>query len=215
MTNGIREHQSSGLTLALQRQRERLQASARRISGMPVVITTTAEIDLTVSPEVAAFATGRFIILNWEFCEPDGLLLMNALCCHELAHIAISSLEKPDILDPSELAPVVSGPWRDWPAHQGPFLWHGHGAMFIRAVLHIAHRLNNQALPIVLPWAFNHWAYGLSAVEQYMKALGDECRAKDWLPLAEALSGPMPAKFERLWTADVLRSLKSVEFSKG
>jgi hypothetical protein len=197
------------MTEALQRHRERLQQASRRITGQPVCIVSAASVGLTVSPEVAALATGHHIILNREFGETDGQLLMTAFTAHELAHVVTANKpEHPDTVDSVTLSPVVSKSWREWPSHQGPFRWHGHDAQFIRTLCHVAHRMRGHGLPVVLPWAFHHRAYGLASLERYAKALGDECQSKDWLPLLEAMSGPMPEKFSKLWTADVLRSVK-------
>ena len=66
-----------------------------------------------------------------------------------------------------------------------------------------------------LDLAFCHESYGLSSAEEYAAALGDEREETSWLPLSEVLSRPMPAKFQKLWTDDVVRSLKVVPVSKG
>ena len=142
--------------------------------------------------------------------KPDGAaMVFDAVVLHELAHIVVSAVTA-EICphdDNESLRDLVRTPWREWKAHAGPALWTGHDSKFIRALCHLHHRMRSRGHWTSLSLAFNHEAYGLSAAEEYAEALGDECRSKDWLTLSEALGGPMPAKFQKLWLDDVVRSL--------
>ena len=144
---------------------------------------------------------------------PEGAaLVLDAIILHEAAHIvasAVTSAICPDA-DTEALRDLVQTPWREWQSHSGPFRWAGHDHKFIRALCHLHHRMQSRGHQVSLNLAFNHESYGLSSAERYAEALGGECERLNWKPLKEALGGPMPAEFQKLWQDDVVRSLSLV-----
>lgn len=76
--------------------------------------------------------------------------------------------------------------------------WSGHGLSWIRAVIHLICRAG------VSQWHVNFAdeGYGLSDRVEYIKALGDEPRRLESLPVAEILKQPAPAAFTELFERD-------------
>jgi hypothetical protein len=147
-----------------------------------------------------------------KFSSEDSAMVLDAVITHEAAHIVandVTSAVCPDV-DNQSLREVVQAPWWEWKAHSGPHKWAGHDFRFIRALCHLHHRMQSRGHWVSLNLAFNHEAYGLSPAEQYAEALGGECERLSWRPLREALGGPMPAEFQKLWQDDVVRSLSLV-----
>ena len=194
----------------LETHRQRLQAACRRISEIPVEILMADDAGLAVHAGVAALASGRFIVLSSEFDGRDADFEMNALVCHELAHLVSRPGPQENKINIEALKPVVAKPWRSWPAHRGQLLWAGHDYLFIRTLVHIAYRLSSQGFLVDREAAFSHKEYGLSSILNYTAALADEPSRLDWIPLAEVLETPPPESFQKLWTHDVVRSLKKV-----
>ncbi len=150
--------------------------------------------------------------------KPDGAaMVFDAIVLHEASHIATSAVtsEICPVDDSESLRDLVQVPWREWKSHSGAILWTGHDSKFIRALCHLHHRMESRGHWVSLDLAFSHTLYGLSSAEKYADSLDDECRSKDWLPLSEALSRPMPEKFVKLWQDDVVRSLGLFPVSKG
>jgi len=82
--------------------------------------------------------------------------------------------------------------------------WIQHGPWWIRACLHVAHRverLTGRRVPLSLCLHTDH--YGLSSPWQYSGALADEVEQLAHLPLAEVRQQPMPEQFLELWRADL------------
>ncbi|GEM_PF-1945227 len=192
----------------LETHRQRLQAACRRISEIPVEILMADDAGLSVHAGVAALASGRFMVLSSEFAGRDADFEMNALVCHELAHLVSRPGPQENKINIEALKPVVAKPWRSWPAHCGPLLWAGHDYRFIRTLVHIAYRLSSQGFLVDREASFSHRTYGLSSLSKYATALADEPSRLDWIPIAEVLATPMPQSFQKLWTHDVVRSLK-------
>lgn len=150
--------------------------------------------------------------------SPEGsAMLFDAIVLHELSHVVQSGItfEACPESDGEQLRQLVQMPWTDWKAHTGAAKWIGHDCRFIRTLCHVHHRMKSRGHCVSLNLAFSHTLYGLSSAEEYAAALGDECSAMSWLPLSEALARPMPAKFQKLWVADVLQSLKNCPVLKG
>jgi len=194
----------------LETHRQRLQAACRRISEIPVEILSSADAGLSVHDGVAALACGRFIVLATTLNGRDADFEMTALVCHELAHLVSRPGPQENKINIEALKPVVAKPWRSWPAHRGQLLWAGHDYLFIRTLVHIAYRLSSQGFLVDREAAFSHKEYGLSSILNYTAALADEPSRLDWIPLAEVLETPPPESFQKLWTHDVVRSLKKV-----
>jgi hypothetical protein len=135
--------------------------------------------------------------------------LFDSMVLHELAHVVelgiTAQLCPRD--DKENLHELVQTPWTEWAAHSGTVRWFGHDLRYIRALLHLHHRMESRGHRVCLPLAFCHESYGLSSITEYADALGDEPQRTSWLTLTEAMAGPMPKDFQKLWTADVLRSL--------
>jgi len=149
--------------------------------------------------------------------SPEGAaVVFDAIVLHELAHVVAGNItpEVCPVSDQESLRDLVATDCLEWPAHAGSLRWLGHEARFIRALCHLHYRLNSKRQWTSLSLSFSHKSYGLSSAERYLKALGDELQRYDWLTLQEVLNRPMPEAFSKLWTADVLRSVKSVRSRK-
>ena len=99
--------------------------------------------------------------------------------------------------DPGQLRRLISTSCQNWPTYAGKPKWVGHGVEFIRTMLHLWHRLENRGHVVSLVAAFNAEMYGLSTIEDYRDALGDEPGRCDWRPLREVLDEPAPDEFKR------------------
>lgn len=185
---------------ALQRHQERLERAVRTITGERIRIVSAASCGLSVSPDVAAFACGLTIVISRPI---DDVILLNSVVTHEAAHVAVGPKIEADL---QRLNPVVSTKWRSWAAHVGE-RWAGHEAPFVRALVHIAHRMAGMGFPSLPEWSLNHRAYNLSSLKRYRAALGDEPHKLSWVPLNEVLSRQAPESFSKLWANDVVRSI--------
>lgn len=134
----------------------------------------------------------------------------DAFVLHEAGHIladGVTAASCPEV-DCENIPEMVGDDWRTWPEHCGGHPWTGHDHRFIRALLHLHHRMESRGHVVYLPAAFQSAVYGLSPIENYRDALGMECQQNDWRPIQEALSGRVPAAFDRLWADDVVRSVR-------
>lgn len=144
-------------------------------------------------------------------------MLFDGIVLHELAHIVEMSItaQRCPAGDSEMLRELVQIPHTEWLEHSGPYRWAGHDCRFIRALCHIHHRMASRGHWVSLSLAFDHDAYGLSHIERYADELAGECQAKDWLPFNEVLALPMPEGFRKLWTDDVVRSVRAGNVKKG
>ncbi len=200
----------------------RIQRVMRKIIGRPgLVVCSESEMGLSLKPSGAwaAHLPGRIILADEVIDEP---VLLASVAVHECGHEALSpesvAVSEPDL---AGLQSLLGSPWRSWGLHQGE-LWAGHNLPWIRAVVHIQHRMRGHGLVVVPAAVADLRLYGLSPLASYTAALGDEPSRLDWVPLAEALARPAPVEFEELWAADVRRSLgvgsiegKSDEFERS
>lgn len=135
----------------------------------------------------------------------------DAIVLHEISHIveAGESAETAPNDDPAQLRELASTPWRTWPAYASLPKWAGHGARYIRTLLHLRHRLASRGHAVSLEMAFCSAAYGLSRIEDYRISLGDEPARNDWRRMADVLAEPVPEEFKNLWSDDVVRSFSA------
>lgn len=150
-------------------------------------------------------------------CSPWlAVQLFDSMVLHEIAHVVelgVTSQSCPPN-DQEQLRELVQTPWTEWAAHSGAVRWFGHDLRYIRTLLHLHHRMESRGHRVCLPLAFCHESYGLSSITEYADALGDEPQRTSWLTLADAMAGPMPEEFTKLWGRDVVASLKPL-VSKG
>jgi hypothetical protein len=180
----------------------------RRMFCRDVAIVFDDQAELVLSPEVVGIhsrclrAEGGTIVLRRGAVPEDsvGVLIVDGIVVHELAH-ELLSIEQPRQAT-AEVQATVQHSWRSWPVHRGA-TWAGHDATFIRALLHLIHRVQGHGVRVCLPVAFSHSAYGLSSLEQYQRALGEEPAMTDWLPLDAVLAREAPLKFQNLWSRDI------------
>ncbi len=215
-------------SLHLDERRAQSEALYTQILGEPLYVVFTSELRLEHRPTLHGFASAGVHSLVQE-CLPqryrgpspgvvisDGDLrrqdpataatLFDAAALHEVSHIAASGITR------AVCQRFHGGAHREQmmaAAPSEPLLWLHHGAAFLRALCHLAHRVQSRGHLVSLELAFSHEAYGLSPAVQYRMACGDECSATSWLSLREALGRPSPAEFQELWTSDVRESLKS------
>jgi len=212
-------------SLDIPERRNQTERFVRRMMGFKVVIALSDELDLKCST-VGGFTGPAVHQLLPDNPEPvrtivvaskplqaavdkvQRCLAFDAILLHELGHVAEHGFPVVDQQsDREHFQNLCSTPITEWPSHTGP-KWAGHDCRFIRALLHIHHRMLSRGHRTpCLRLAFNHVAYGLSRIETYRDALGTEPEDNDWPPLAEILVDPMPAGFQTLWTNDVVRSL--------
>jgi len=150
--------------------------------------------------------------------SPEGsAMVFDAIVLHELSHIVTNSVtpEMCAVPDPESLRDLVQADWREWKSHSGSLRWIGHDSRFIRVLIHLWSRMRSRGHWTSLALAFSHKSYGLASAERYRLALGDEPGDFDFRPIGEITALPMPPKFQKLWTDDVVRSLSSVQVSKG
>ena len=201
---------------------QRLRHIAARILGSPIEIELDHMVGLKLHESCAACWTSNLsddrqsIVIRAQGLPSsvrEAHIVLNSLVAHELGHAVLQG-QGPTKADFAGLEKIVATHIGEWPAHFGDIPWLGHDARFIRGMIHVGHRLSNQGLSLCMPAAFDHRSYGLSHIDGYVEALGDEPATNDWLPIIEALDRPMPAEFWELWGRDVANSL-GLDCSKG
>jgi len=148
-----------------------------------------------------------------EMDEQDVETAFMGIAIHELAHILgrtnlYADRDEADqtaiLAEAADMARRVAGPLvRE--NRTIPFL--GHGARFIRIVLHLCHRASAAGAPIAPREVFDGTGYCLSRMNQYRSALGAEPRRLAQAGMREILDTPYPQAFWRLWTTDLARWL--------
>lgn len=91
------------------------------------------------------------------------------------------------------------------PGNRPPF--HGHEWQWLRIVLHLIHRANAFGYECFAAGAVDSDFYGLSYINDYARALGDEPDRFAYLPFATINHTLPPPAFCELWNADVERWL--------
>lgn len=194
---------------------QRLRQIAGRILERPIQIELDHAVGLILHESAGAcwtssLADDRQSIIIRASGLPSSIreahIVANSLVAHELGH-AIVERQSPTKSDFVGLEKIVATHIDEWPKRIDGIPWIGHDGRFIRAMIHVGHRMANQGLTLCMPVAFDHKSYGLSHIDEYSAALGDEAAARDWLPIHEALSRPMPDEFMKLWGRDVAASL--------
>ncbi len=140
---------------------------------------------------------------------PDAECHMLATVLHELAHI----LERPPVdragedMDEAKLIfeslCVGHAVSRETPPDETAAPFQNHGLRFIRAALHLRHRAQAAGVLVTLSGCCAGRRYGLSHLNLYRKALGDEPARLAGLAIRDILRTPYPKAFRRLWAADV------------
>lgn len=77
-----------------------------------------------------------------------------------------------------------------------------HGASWLRATIHVGHRLRELGFPILWPMVVDGEAYGYRPLIEYVRALDGEPARLAHLPLTEIPDTPIPETFLHLWNSD-------------
>lgn len=128
---------------------------------------------------------------------------------HELAHILDRPAlyeERPNV-EPAKLK-FESLVLADAIARPRPTVkvppYHGHGASFIRIVLHLRHRALRHQINLLANELCGGQRNGLSPGTAYKGTLGDEPRRLAYLTFAQIAAIKPPAEFTKLWDDDVV-----------
>jgi len=136
-----------------------------------------------------------------------------AVAIHELAHILgrwqlFADRDESDVAtiqaEAADLARRVAGPVLG-EHRMVPFI--GHGATFIRIVLHLCHRADAANVPVAPREVCETFGHCLSRMNVYRSALGAEPRRLARASIQEVVATPYPKPFWRLWTSDVAQWL--------
>ena len=217
----------------LDKRRDQIERLLSRILQQKINIAFATELSLEHRPSLRGFASAglhdlirektpeRFVDTRPAFVVMDAVLRtlepilaairFDNVAVHEAAHVLVDAMTSGSCarFHGGELRRLaIAKPTKE------PIPWLTHHGRFIRVMLHIAHRAKSGGMLVDLPIAFCGKNYGLSHIKKYAAALGDEPQKKDWQTVAEVVATPMPEKFKKLWTADVLRSVKSVRSRK-
>lgn len=128
---------------------------------------------------------------------------------HELAHI----LERPKLYrdrpdadsDRTKFESLVVADAIKRPAPRASVpAYFGHGASFIRTVLHLRHRATKHHAHVVPSQLCAGRHYGLSNAERYVDALGDEPDRLANDTFRSILNATPPPEFSRLWADDFI-----------
>lgn len=127
---------------------------------------------------------------------------------HELAH-AMATPDTQKALPKPEAEKAAASFAQDFAARcevgamGGPSGLGVHDHRFIRAAIHLAHRAH-----IAPARVFNSSRYGLSGIEVYAEALGDEAIKLAEASFADILAKPAPEPFLEIWRADYLAAAR-------
>jgi hypothetical protein len=177
-----------------------------------------AGMDLLIQDNCPEMFTGRRPAFCLADIGPDAIPFsgdaakqFDSLVAHEFCHV-LQELLKPEPIETSEKdIPTLSWvleyqspdreavePVNGVPRH------YGHGADFIRLLLHVSFRLRYVAeLDLCDHEMWPHDWYRLSPLAWYRHAIGDEPINNWQRPIIEAVSGPMPEALTTLWQKDL------------
>ncbi len=173
---------------------------------------TTPSLDLYLKDDIPKYR-GRGPCMVIEYPIPGDLLpedvehsaLVTVL--HELAHI----LDRPALyadrtgVNPDKIkfeSLVVANPSRK-PRRTDLPPYFGHASEFIRACLHLRHRVRLAGIHIAANNLCGGWQYGLSPASQYARALGNEPARMIDATFRDILTSPPPTPFRELWERDI------------
>lgn len=142
-----------------------------------------------------------------------------ATLIHELAHVAarasidvpIVPVETPETNDAATAETKLRRAFRErsrrieCPCPETLPTFAGHDLFFLRALVHLVHRSHTLGIDVDLADAFDAEGHGLSALESYAAALGDEPTIFHSLPISEVMRLPVPDALLELYSADVRR----------
>ncbi len=215
-------------SLNLSERRGQMRRMLSRIFAEPIEIAFASELGVEVDPAVSGLTSTTLSSLIREK-TPDawtehraamliadahlrGLdpveagIMFDATVLHEAAHILTVNHVSVDV-PAAPLAELIKTPHVAWPDYATGPRWITHDCRFIRALIHIADRLESRKCRVFISQAFQHERYGLSPIETYVAALNGEPQETDLMPLREVLARPMPNEFFKLWGRDVASSL--------
>jgi hypothetical protein len=144
--------------------------------------------------------------------ERDVATAFMGVAIHELAHILgrwelyapRNEADDAILAEATDMARRVAGPLVS--EHRRiPF--YGHGATFIRIVLHLCHRADVANVPVAPREVCDTVGHCLSPINVYRSALGAEPRRLARASMREVVATPYPKAFWHLWTSDVAQWL--------
>ena len=216
------------LSLNLNERRCQMRRTLSGILGERIEIALASELGVEVDPTVSGLTSttlssllreknpdawtehrATMLIIDAHLTELDPVaagIMFDATAIHEAAHLLTVDHMAVDV-PAAPLANLIRTPHMTWPNYATGPKWITHDCRFIRALIHLSARLQSRKSRVVISQAFDHKRYGLSPIEAYVAALGDEVEMTDLMPLREVLSRPMPAEFGELWGRDVVSSL--------
>jgi hypothetical protein len=181
---------------------------------------TTPSLDLYLRDVIGPAWRGRGACMVVKDIAPAGSMdavdvevAFRTVVIHELAHILArgylwSKRDESDraglAAEAAALAGHVAGPP---PSEARLIPFYGHGARFIRTVLHLCHRAAAAGTPVTPSEVCAGPGYALSRTNDYRAALGAEPRRLARERFRDVLAAPYPQAFWRLWTTDVARWL--------
>ncbi len=131
-----------------------------------------------------------------------------SICTHELAHVVCTPrLFDHDDESDKAMSDMVRQAFVESVATKATFYSSsprvGHGVDWLRACLHITHRMQKRGWDIYAPQVIDSTFYSLSSTSKYRNALGDEpSRLSGW-PVTSIPTIPPPQQFLDQWNSDL------------
>lgn len=128
---------------------------------------------------------------------------------HEFAHV----VDTPGLFARDEYLPDAPGddrlfaqrvsiPAKEWCTLPSPSPRIGHGPSFLRACLHLRHRLGLRGVECNMPRIVDSWYYAIQPLAIYRRKLDGECERLEHLSLTEIQQKPIPQSFLDQWNDD-------------
>ena len=127
-----------------------------------------------------------------------------SIFCHELAHVARSKQMFTPQDTSSDIKTLVKVSSTLWYSGKTRPKWIDHDCGWIRACLHICHRMSVRGFVPLLEIAVSLSSYGLTDHRAYVEALGWETRYLERESLGDVMNTAAPKAFTDLFLRDVL-----------
>lgn len=156
---------------------------------------------------------GPAMILNDSPLDPhswNSATLLTSMAVHETGHILFHRPMLGEAEHSAALREFASRPPAECPEYRGLPLWAAHDWEWIRATLHLWHRVKSVLRSRVcwspyLPWTIHAKAYGYCSAETYRRSLAGELRGREGIPIGEILKTNPPERFTQRWLKDVAK----------